>query len=416
MISTTAIPIDNEEIVATFSSLFKGADSAHDDVIQFERDLAAYLGSKNVFASNTGRAALYAALQALDLKRGDEVIVPAYTCAIVFEVILRLGLKPILVDADLQTYNINPELIPEVVSSKTKAIIPVHLFGRPCEMTRIMEIANENSLYVIEDVAQALGAEHKKVKVGTFGDLAIFSFGPGKSMTSGEGGALSVNNGELEEKVKAIEARWPNPDFGWTIQSLKNIVGMKVFSNPYLYTFIRHFLEQTLNVTDKKISENCLRLLREQDTINLNPTVLLTKMPRLSAEVARIQLRKLDELNQRRIMNAVNLTELLNVVANLVQLPRTSHDGKNTFTRYPIRMLKGSRNEVIKRLIEGGVDAGKPYHYLGDLLKLLSGKAPGAITLANSILTIPNHPLLKAPDILKIADTFSNQLNVRISQ
>jgi len=410
MIPSVAIPIGNEEIIVALRSLFKGADAASNNVAMLEDDLATYLGTKKVFVLNTGRTALYTALQALNLKRGDEVMVPAYTCAIVVEVTLRLGLKPILVDADLETCNIDPELIPKAVSSKTKAIIPVHLFGQPCEMKRIMEIANKHSLYVIEDVAQALGAEQEKAKVGTFGDLAIFSFGPGKSVTSGGGGALSVNSGELAEKVTAIETKWPSPDFNWTFHCLINIVAMKVFSNPHLYTFIRHFLEQTLNKTDKEILENCRRLLRETDRVDLNPTVVLAKMPQLSAEVARIQLRKLDEFNQRRIKNAVALTRLLNRGGYSVQLPKVSHDGKNTFTRYPIRMLEGSRDKVIKKLREGGIGAGKPYHYLIDLFKALKVKAPNATILANNIVTIPNHPLLRASDTLKIANTLVNGL------
>jgi len=411
MIPVTAIPIGKEEIIAVFRSLFGSMNSGRDDVVKFEKDLATYLGGGKVFAFNTGRTALYTALRTLNLKRGDEIIVPAYTCAIVVEVVLRLGLKPILVDTDLQTYNIDSELIPKAMCSKTKAIIPVHLFGQPCEMTRIMEIAEKHSLYVIEDVAQALGAEHKKAKVGTFGDLAIFSFGPGKSVTSGEGGALSVNRDELAEKVTGIGAEWPKPDFNWTLHALKNIVGMKVFSNPYLYTLIRHYLERTLNMTDRKILQNCLWLAREENPINLSPTVLLTKMPGLSAQVGRIQLRKLDELNERRMMNARALTRLLNAVANSVQLPRIGNDGKNTFTRYPITIMKGSRDSVLEELIRRGVDASKPYHYVIDLFKSLRVRPRNAIAIANNILTIPNHPAVKASHILKIAGTLSDQLN-----
>jgi len=410
MIPRAAIPIGNEEIVAAFRSLFESVEAVRDKVTAFENDLASYLGSKKVFGLNSGRTALYTALQALNLRRRDEVIVPAYTCAIVVEVILRLGLKPILVDADPATFNIDPELLPKAVSSRTKAVIPVHLFGQPCEMERIMELASKYSLYVIEDAAQALGAEYKKAKMGSLGDLAIFSFGPGKSMTSGEGGALSINDEELVEKVTAIESKLPNPDFSWFVHCLKNIVPMKVFSNPYRYAFIKHFLDESLKKVDGEILENCQRLLREDDQTNLNPTIALAKMPPLSAEVARIQLRKLDGFNQKRIRNAEVLTKLLDRSNNSIQLPRVSPDRKTTFTRYPIRMLKGSREKVIKRLVERGIDAGKPYDYLTDLFISLRVKAPNATALANSLLTIPNHPLLKASDTVKIADALSSEL------
>jgi len=410
MIPRAAIPIGNEEIVAAFRSLFEGVEAVRDKVTTFENDLASYLGSKKVFGLNSGRTALYTALQALNLKRGDEVIVPAYTCAIVVEVTLRLGLKPVLVDADPATYNIDPELLPQAVSSRTKAVIPVHLFGQPCEMERIAEMAAKYSLYIIEDVAQALGAEYKKAKMGTFGDLAIFSFGPGKSMTSGEGGALSINDEELVEKVTAIESKLPNPDFSWFVHCLKNIVPMKVFSNPHYYALIKRFLQESLKKADRAILENCQRLLGEDDQGHLSPTIALAKMPLLSAEVARIQLRKLDGFNQKRIRNAEVLTKLLDRSDNSIQLPRVSPDRKTTFTRYPIRMLKGSRDEVIRGLVERGIDAGTPYDYLTDLYRSLRAKAPNAATLANSLLTVPNHPLLKPSDTVKIAETLFNKL------
>jgi perosamine synthetase len=187
MIPRTAIPIGNEEL---FSILFPVMRNGNEEIADFEMDLASYLGALKVFAVNSGRTALFSALQALGLKKGENVIVPAYTCAIVFEVILRLGLKPNFVDVDPETYNFDPELIPKAITSGTRAIIPVHLFGAPCEMDQIMEIASKYGLFVVEDVAQALGAEYKGRKLGTFGDLAMFSFGPGKSVMSGEGGGF----------------------------------------------------------------------------------------------------------------------------------------------------------------------------------------------------------------------------------
>lgn len=410
MIPRVAIPIGNDEIVGILRSLFAGADAVSDNVAKFENELATYLGSKKVFTFNSGRTALYTALQALNLKHGDEVIVPAYTCAVVFEVVLRLGLRPMLVDVNLATYNIAPELITKAISPKTKAIIPVHLFGRPCEMDEIMEIANKHSLYVIENVAQALGAEYKKVKVGTFGDLAIFSFGPGKSITSGKGGAISVNCEELTEKVMVIEAKLPNPDVNWLLYSLANIIAMKIFSNPYTYTLIRGFLKETLASRGEKTLENCLHLLEEDDKINLNPTVVLAKMPPLLAEIARMQLEKLGEFNQKRIDNAMTLTRLLNMLGDFIELPETSGDVKNTFIRYPIRLLKGSRNKIMEGLLQQGVDTEKSYYYLVDLFESLRVKVANASTIATSIFTVPNHPLMEESDIFQVAKVLSNQL------
>ena len=416
MIPRTAIPIGNEEIAVVLHRFLLGEDIYREDVARFENELATYLGIKRTFSFNSGRTALYVALETLDLKPGEEVIVPAYTCAIVFEVILRLGLKPILVDVNPKTYNIDHRLISEALSSKTRVIIPIHLFGRPCEMDQILEIAEKHNLYTIEDAAQALGAEYKKTKVGTFGDLAFFSFGPGKSITSGEGGAVAVNNEELEEKVMNFQAKLADPDFHWVLHVLRNVIAMKFFSTPRLYVLIRDRIEEETNKTDEEILENCINLMQQRDPNYLHPTIKLAKMPLGSAKMARLQLKKLDNLNQKRIENAVILTKSLCEINDRAQLPKINGDIKNTFTRYPIQILEGSRDGVMKGLIERGVDAEKPYHYLIDVFESFRVEAPNALTLAKSILTIPNHPLLKASDVLKIVNTLSDQLNADMSQ
>ena len=409
MIPRTAIPVGGEEVAALLNGVL-----VDEDVGVFQNELAAYLGVKKAFAFNSGRTALYAAIQALNLRSGDEVLVPAYTCAIVFEVILRLGLKPVPVDVHPETHNIDSHSITRALSSKARVLIPVHLFGRPCEMDGIMEIADKHGLYVIENAAQALGAEYKKTKVGTFGDLAIFSFGPGKSMTSGEGGIMAVNNEDFVEKVTDVQAKLRNPDLKWILHVVRNIVAMKVFSNPDLYTFIRDRLEENLNTTDEKISENCKKLLCQERSSNLHPTIKLARMPAFSAKIARIQLKKLDELNQRRIANAMTLTKLLSGIKDCVQLPKMNDHVKNTFTRYPVKIVKGSRDSLMKRLLDAGIDTEKPYDYLIDLFESFRVKVPNALSLTKSMLTLPNHPLLKPSDILKIANTFSDQLNANI--
>lgn len=411
IIPGAATPISNEELAIVLENLLLGADITEREVAKFENDLATYLGVKKAFASNSGRTALYMALQALNLEPGEEVIVPAYTCAIVFEVVLRLGLKPVLADVDPDTYNIDPDLVLKAVASDTKAIIPVHLFGRPCEMDQIMEIANKHRLYVIEDVAQALGAEYKKIKAGTFGDLAIFSFGPGKSMTSGEGGAVVVNNEEIVENIIDIQAKLVNPNFRWSVHLLRNIVGMRVFSNPYLYPLVRDYVEEDVNKTDAKIFENCVNLARRKDNINLHHTVRLEQMPAFCARIARIQLRKLDEINQKRIANATTLTNLLSQIDNSIELPEMRNDVKNTFTRYAVKLVKGSRGKVVKGLIERGIDVAKPYDYLAGLLKLFEVDASHSTTIAKSIFTIPNHPLLKSSDVLHIVNALKEVLS-----
>ncbi len=410
IIPRTAIPLGNKEFAVALQGLLAGEDFAGEDIAEFENELAAYLGVEKIFASNSGRTALYTALQALDLKPGQEVIVPAYTCAIVFEVIIRLRLKPVLVDVNPATYNIDPELVSKAITSETRVIIPVHLFGRPCEMDEILEIAEKHSLYTIEDVAQALGAEYKKIKVGTFGDLAMFSFGPGKSMTSGEGGAIAVNNEELLDEIIAGQTKLSDAGLNWNLHVMRNVIAMKTFANPRLYTLVKGRLDKDVNRTDQKILENCINLVRQEDRISLHSTISLAKMPPFCAKIARIQLEKLDEFNDKRIMNAVTLTGFLKSLNDYIQLPKMGDGTRSTFTRYPITLRKGSRDEAKKRLIRRGVDTGRPYDYLPEIFSSLRVKAPNACTTAMSILTIPNHPLLQSPDVLRIANTLSNLL------
>ena len=409
IIPRTAIPIGNKEVAALSDRLLAGED-AGEQVVAFEKEFANYLEVKNVFSFNSGRTALYNALQTLQLKPETEVIVPAYTCAIVFEVILRLGLRPVLVDVNLETYNIDSELISKSITSKTKVIIPIHLFGQPCEMDEVMKTAKKHGLYIIEDIAQALGAKYKKVKVGTFGDLAIFSFGPGKSITSGEGGALAVNNTELKEKATEFQAKLKMPDLNWNLMLMRNILAMKMFSKQLLYGAVRGRLEESLVKGAQEIVENCIKLAYKGKSANLHPTIKLAKMPSVSAVIARMQLKKLDTINRKRRTNAEELSKLLSGTTGFIQLPKTRDDVESTFTRYTIRLLKNSREVLKARLLKQGIDTERPYNYLPALFKALHVEGPNALELAKSTLTLPNHPLVKTPDIIKIADTLSNEL------
>jgi perosamine synthetase len=408
MIPRAAIPISNEELF--FSLLTTVTRSKENEVNKFEKDLANYLGVRKVYGVNSGRTALYLALKSLGLKPQTGVIVPAYVCPIVFEVILRSNLKPILVDVDPKTYNINPELILNAITSEVKVIILVHLFGRPCEMDQIIEMASKYNLFIIEDVAQALGAEYKRLKTGTFGDIAIFSLGPGKSITSGEGGALAINNSELIDKVRENRTSLPDPDLYWDLHVIKNIVAMKLFSNYYFYALIRDYLEENLKKIDQEIVLNCIWLMSKAKKSNLFSTIKIAKMSPLSAEMARIQLKKIDELNQKRIENARILTDLLSDMNyKFVSLPETHEKIKNVFSRYPVKLPKSAREHVVKGMLRQGADTEKPYSYLKPFLQRYSD-VTCAKDLCDTILTIPNHPLLKEKDLQHLSEAFKSSI------
>jgi len=179
-------------------------------VKDFQNNLQEYLNVRHVIPCANGTDALQIALMALDLKRGDEIITTNFSFASTIEVILLLGLKPVVIDIDPKSFNINPNLIQDKITERTRAIIPVHLFGQSCRMEEILEIANKNNLQVIEDNAQALGSTYRfsnsqKQMSGTIGDIATTSFFPSKNLGCyGDGGAIFTNSDNLAYKMRGI--------------------------------------------------------------------------------------------------------------------------------------------------------------------------------------------------------------------
>lgn len=175
-------------------------------VKRFEHDFARYLGVTYAAATSSGTAALHLALLALGVGPGDEVILPAMTIASCYFAVWYTGAKAIPVDVEPETYCINPGLITSAITKRTKVIMVVHLFGHPCDMDPIMAVAKKNKLKVLEDAAEAHGAEYKSKKVGSIGDISIFSFYANKIVTTGEGGMVVSNNKKYIETVNRIKA------------------------------------------------------------------------------------------------------------------------------------------------------------------------------------------------------------------
>lgn len=171
----------------------------------FEKAFAAFCNRKYCIGVGNGLDALMLALKALGIGKEDEVIVPSNTYIATALAVTYVGAKPVFVEPDIKTFNINPALIEEKISSKTKAIMPVHLYGQPCDMDPIMEIAKKRNLYVIEDCAQAHGATYKHKVIGSFGDAAGFSFYPGKNLGAlGDAGATVTDSKELADAIRAL--------------------------------------------------------------------------------------------------------------------------------------------------------------------------------------------------------------------
>ncbi len=188
------------ERVYTNSWYIEGEEDA-----AFEAAFAEYCQSAYCVGTGNGLDALFLALKALGIQAGDEVIVPSNTYIATALAVTYVGATPVFVEPDIKTFNMNPELIEEAITDRTKAIMPVHLYGQPCDMDPIMEIAKKHSLYVVEDCAQAHGAKYKGQVIGSFGDAAGFSFYPGKNLGAlGDAGATVTNDKALADKVRAL--------------------------------------------------------------------------------------------------------------------------------------------------------------------------------------------------------------------
>ncbi|MCI8561286.1 MAG: aminotransferase class I/II-fold pyridoxal phosphate-dependent enzyme [Dorea sp.] len=173
-------------------------------ITQFENNFAEYCGVQYGVATSNGTTALHLALAALGIGEGDEVIVPDITFAATINAVIYTGARPVIVDIDEDSWDIDPYEIEKAITPKTKAIIPVHIYGQPCDMRRICDIAEKNDLYVIEDCAEAHGAEWKHKRVGSFGIISCFSFFGNKVITTGEGGMCLTDSKELDDKMRIL--------------------------------------------------------------------------------------------------------------------------------------------------------------------------------------------------------------------
>lgn len=195
-----------EEIMKKIEEIYdSGWYIQGNEVKTFEKNFAKYIGCEYCIGVGNGLDAIKIALLSLNIGPGDEVIVPSNTFIATVLAISQVGAKPILVDPDIDTYNISPENINKSITKKTKAIIVVHLYGQSADMDNILEIAKKNNLYLIEDCAQAHGAIYKDKKVGSFGDISCFSFYPGKNLGAlGDAGAILTNNIEYANRIRAL--------------------------------------------------------------------------------------------------------------------------------------------------------------------------------------------------------------------
>ena len=321
-------------------------------VRQFERDMARYIGKNYGVATSSGTTALHLALVTLGIKSGDEVIVPTLTFVASANAVVYTGAKPVFVDSHPKYWCIDPELIEKKITKRTKAIIAVHLYGHPCDMDAIMDIAKRRGLYVVEDVAEAQGATYKGKKAGTFGDISCFSFFGNKVITTGEGGMCLTDDRGLNERMRILRDHGMNPEKRYW-----------------------------------------------HDVVGFN-----YRMTNLQAALGVAQLGKIDTiLDKKRAVAGLYNRGLAN---SKVMLPPKESWAEPVMWIYTV--LVENRDEIMLELDQAGVDT-RPMFYPVHLFPPYreEGEYPIAMRLSSMGVSLPSSSNLKKSDIEKICKVIS---------
>jgi dTDP-4-amino-4,6-dideoxygalactose transaminase len=342
--------------------LFSGQYILGKEVASFESELASFLGVRNAIGVGSGTAALEIALRACDIGIGDEVITSAHTAVATVAAIESVGARPVLVDIESDSFLIDAAKIEEVVTKKTKAIIPVHLYGQPADLSEIKEIAGKFKLLLIEDCAQAIGASYAGKRVGTWGDLGIFSFYPTKNLGAiGDGGMVVTHKDQLAAKIRSLR------QYGWRTRYISDFAG-----------------------TNSRLDE-------------------------LQAAILRVKLTHLDRDNLRRAAIANRYSEALNSV---VVVPRAKPCRTHVFHLYVVRTQRrdGLQKFLHERGIGSAVHYPTPVHlqpaYLGKLGS--RGSYPVTESVTQEILSLPLYAELsdgQCNDVITILRAFAAAAN-----
>ncbi len=344
-----AKPIISDEEIEAVTKVLKSGMLAHgEEVEKFQKEFAKYIGTSYAVATSSGTTALHSALVASDIKENDEVITTPFTFAATANSILYTNATPVFSDINKDTFNIDPAKIEEKITDKTKAILPVHLYGQPADMDSIMEIARKHDLIVIEDAAQAHGAVYKDKKIGSIGDYGCFSFYPTKNMTTGEGGMVTTNSEEFATKTGMVR------NHGESKRYEQSILG-------YNY-----------------------------------------RMTNIAAAIGLVQLKYIDEFNKKRNKNAQYLTEGLSDTEGITT-PYVADNVKHVFHQYTIK-VSSKRDEFRDYLTDNGIGTGvhypivlydQPYYKNAKI----TGDCPNAEECARQVISLPVHPSLTKDEL-----------------
>ncbi len=356
-VNITSPQIGKEEIKAVTEVMKSGIIAQGPKVLEFEEKFAKFSSAKLGVAASSGTTALHVALLAHGIGPGDEVITSPFTFIASSNSILYTGAKAVFVDIDEATYNIDPEKIEKAITKKSKAIMPVHLYGQACDMTKIMAIAKKHKLAVIEDACQSHGSEWKGKKVGSFG-TGTFSLYPTKNMTTGEGGMITTNSKEVFDNCNLIRAH------GSKVKYYHDILGFNF------------------------------------------------RMTDIGGAIGVEQLKKLPKFNKARQKNASYLNKHLSKIAGII-VPEPCKSATHVYHQYTIRVTKEfgkTRDEVLKVLTDASIGTAvfyplpineqKLYQKLGYKMNTLVAQK-----IAKEVLSLPVHPGLKQGDLDYIIKT-----------
>ena len=355
MISINAPQIGEEEIKAVVKVMKSGflthGLGAGPTVRKFEKAFAKFMEAKHAIAVNTGTSALHLAIAGAGIKRGDEVVLPSFTFVATAEVIAMTGAKPVFVDIDPETYSVSARKIEKAITKKTKAVMPVDLYGLPADMEPIRELADKHGLTIIEDAAQAHGASYKGKPVGAFADAACWSFYASKNMTTGEGGMITTNNEELGEKTRFMRSH-----------------GEK---EKYKSLMLGHNYH----------------------------------MPEIQAAIGLVQLKKLPKFSAKRRENAKRLSVKLRKAENL-RLPKVPKGYKHSWYLYTVRLKDAKekkRDRVVEALKQKGISAevyySNPIHLMPYYERFGGYRLPETEKAAKQVFSLPVHPGVTAKQI-----------------
>ncbi len=355
-------PILGPEEIAAVTKILESGMLTHKSgagtyALQFEKTFAEFVGVKHAIAVNSGTAALHAALLALDIKPGDEVIAPPFSFIATTNMILLCGAKPVFVDINPENFNLDPDKVKDAITPKTKAILPVHLYGHPTDMDPLLELSQEHDFGIVEDACQAHGAKHRGRQVGAIGDIGCFSLYPSKVITTGEGGLLTTNNDKLAKRLRRIRTHGE--------------------IRPYEYVMMGHNY----------------------------------RMPEIEAAIGVEQMKRLPGFLEERNKNAEYLTKHLSDVEGII-LPQEAEWATHNWYLYTIRILPPhNRDRILKTLHQAKIGAGVYYEvplHLTPIYRELFGYKEGMMPVSEQavkeVLSLPNHPALTEAEIAWIVE------------